>query len=383
MHLKERCYQVIHQSCFIFGPRGTGKSTWLKIHYPDALFINLLDDFAYRSYQAQPEKLLEVVRAYQNQRVFIIDEIQKIPSLLNSVHLLIEENKELQFILTGSSARKLKRAGVDLLAGRAILTNFHPFMARELNKDFHLEKALKYGMVPLIIASSDPEKVLNTYITLYIKEEVQAEGLVRNIGHFSRFLEIISFSHASIINKNHIARECQVTRKLVENYISILEDLLIAFQIPVFTKRAKRQTIASNKFYLFDPGVFTLLRPHGPLDYPEEIQGLALEGLVAQQLRAWCDYSNEQTQIFYWHTKGGVEVDFILYGPKHFYAIEVKNSKIIHPQDLRGLKTFKTDYPEAIPVFLYRGNEKRLITDILCLPVADFLLHLEPKKKLI
>ena len=295
------------------------------------------------------------------------------------VHQLIEAQSLQRFIMTGSSSRKLKRSGVNLLAGRALLTHFHPLMAAELGSDFNLNDALRFGMIPLILSSDDPKRTLETYIALYIKEEVHAEGLVRNLGSFSRFLEQVSFSHGSVINLNNIARECQATRKSVENYLSILEDLLIAYQLPIFNKRAKRELIAHTKFYLFDCGVYHTLRPRGPIDSPDEINGIALEGLVMQHLRAWCDYSEENTQCYFWRTRSGTEVDFILYGEHHFYAVEVKNSSNIHSSDLKALKAFKSDYPEAKTLLLYRGKDKRMIDGIVCFPVDEFLLSLRPK----
>jgi uncharacterized protein len=379
MNLIKRFFPTPEDSFFIFGPRGTGKSTWIRETFSDALVIDLLDEVTFRQYVAYPETIKQLVRANPKQKTIVIDEVQKAPRLLDSIHQLIEEKTPHQFILTGSSARKLKRDGFNLLAGRAILTAFHPYMAAELGPRFDLANALRYGTIPLIVEAKNPKQKLDSYIALYIKEEVHAESLVRNIGSFSRFLENISFSHGSQINANNIARESQISRKMVENYISILEDLLLAHKLPVFTKRAKREPVSHPKFYLFDAGVYNALRPKGPLDRNDEINGIALEGLVLQHLRAWCDYSGEGSQLYYWRTRGGAEVDFIVYGEHHFYAIEVKNAATIHPADLRSLKTFQSDYPESTPLLLYRGNDKLLIDDILCCPVQSFLLELFPK----
>jgi predicted AAA+ superfamily ATPase len=374
----ERFFKPPKDSFIIFGPRGTGKSTWLRNTFPDAYRVDLLDDRAYRDYIGHPERIKEVVTANPHTKHFIIDEVQKAPKLLDSIHSLIAEDKTNQFILSGSSARKLRRGGVNLLAGRAILTHFHPFMAAELGPDFSLETALRTGLIPLIVSANEPDKTLATYIALYLKEEVKEEGLVRNVGSFARFLEAISFSHGSILNLNHIARECQVSRKVVENYLSIIEDLLIGYKLPVFLKRARREMTVQPKFFLFDAGVYHHLRPKGPLDSPDEIGGIALEGLVLQHLKAWCDYSDGPVDCFFWKTRGGSEVDFILYGENYFWAIEVKNSRQIHPKSLKSLKAFLTDYPEAGGMLLYRGTEKRQIDGIACWPVEDFLLHLKP-----
>ena len=365
------------QSFFLLGPRGTGKSTYLRKNYADALWIDLLKPDEYRRLSAKPEILIELVHANQDKKTIVIDEIQKVPDLLSVVHSLIEEKLDRTFILTGSSARKLKRSGVDLLAGRVIRKTLHPFLLAEL-KDYSFDKSMKYGLLPIIFVTRMPEEVIDTYISLYIQEEVQYEGLVRNIGSFSRFLEAASFSHASLLNISNIARECQVERKVVENYISILEDILIAFRLQVFTKKAKRETVSHPKFYFFDTGVFQVIRPKGPLDQPEEISGAALEGLVAQHFRAWNAYKNNPFELYYWRSRNGVEVDFVLYGKAGIFAAEVKNTNRIRPENLRSLTEFQKDYPQSKVIFLYRGNEKRMINNILCLPCDNFLGQLSP-----
>ena len=182
-------------------------------------------------------------------------------------------------MLTGSSARKLHRTGVDLLAGRAVLTTMHPFMAAELGAGFSLERALVQGLIPLVVDAADPAAALRSYAALYVREEVQAEGLVRNVGAFARFLEAVSFSHATVLNVSNLARECQVERKVADGYVEVLRDLLLAFTLPVFTRRARRRMTTHPKLYLMDAGLFRSLRPKGPLDRPEELAGAALEGL--------------------------------------------------------------------------------------------------------
>jgi len=378
MQLISRVFKEYPGSFFLFGPRGTGKSTWLKTSYPDTLIIDLLEPDVYRRFSARPERLRDVVEGNRHQQIVIIDEIQKVPQLLDPVHALMEEKPGLQFILTGSSSRKLKQSGVDLLAGRAALRSMHPFMAAELGGKFNLAGVFKKGLIPVVYSSPDPVEAVKAYVELYIKEEVMAEGLVRNIGDFSRFLEAISFSHGSILNTSNVSRECEVERKTVQGYIDILKDLLLAFMVPVFTKRAKRAVVSHRKFYLIDPWVFHYLRPRGPLDRSEEMEGAALEGLVAQHLRAWLDYGSSSCKLYYWHTKAGSEVDFIIYGEEGFWAIEVKNSTKVHTVDLRALNTFVQDYPECTPIFLYRGKETLKINNIMCLPCEDFLKNLSP-----
>lgn len=383
MKILKRYFKSPKDSYFLFGPRGTGKTTWLKTNCKNELIIDLLDPVVYRRYAARPERLKELIGGNPDKKNVIIDEIQKVPQLLDVVHLLMEENPQIKFVLTGSSARKIKQKGVDLLAGRAVVRSLHPFMASELGNRFDLQKALSEGLIPLVFYAKNPVDTLNAYITLYMKEEIQAEGLIRDIGSFARFLEAISFSHGAVLNLNNAARECEVKRETVGGYIEILYDLLMAYSLPVFAKRAKRAVIKHSKFYFFDAGVFRIIRPAGPLDRPGEIDGPCLEGLVAQHIRAWIGYSNSSCRLYYWRTKAGTEVDFIVYGKEGFWAIEVKNTGNIQSSQLRPLKTFCQDYPECKPLFVYRGDEKLLIDNIPCIPCDKFLRSIQPGKPLL
>lgn len=380
METIDRYFDPPSQSFFLLGPRGTGKSTWARSRYAKALWFDLLDPELFRTFQAHPEKLRDLVRGDPGRSTVVIDEIQKVPALLDVVHQLLESNRPPTFVLTGSSARKLKRTGVDLLAGRAILCSMHPFMACELGPRFDLAEALKTGLVPVVLDAREPGEVLRSYVSLYLREEVMFEGLVRNIGSFSRFLEAVSFSHAAVLNISNVSRECQVGRKTVEGYVEILEDLLLARRLPVFRRRARRATTSHPKLFLFDAGVFRSLRPAGPLDRPEEIEGAALEGLVAQHLFAWNGYQRDRFELAHWRTRGGSEVDFIVYGSAGFWAIEVKNTRSIRPEDLRGLNAFGEDYPQAQRILLYRGHDRLDRDGILCLPCEELLRQLEPGK---
>lgn len=379
-HLK-RLLKAPSQSFFLLGPRGTGKTTWIKDHYTNAAWIDLLLPNEVNFYGARPERLIHTTEGAGDIKTIVIDEIQKVPELLSVVHHLIEQKKGYQFILTGSSARKLKRSGVDLLAGRALLKFMNPFVAAEMGSSFSLEKALEIGMLPLAWDNPSPEAVLRTYAALYLKEEIQAEGLVRNIGDFARFLEIMSFSHGASLNLNNIASECNVSRSTVSNYLQILEDMLLGYTLNVFTKRAKRALTSHPKFYFFDTGVFQALRPRGPLDRPEEIHGAALEGLIAQHLKTWIDNQQADYELTFWRTRGGSEVDFVLYGKDCFIAVEVKNGETISRNDLSGLKAFREDYPEAKLFFLYRGQRRLMQDEIHCMPVQEFLLNIWPDSK--
>jgi predicted AAA+ superfamily ATPase len=367
------------KSFFLFGPRGTGKSTWLRHELPDAVFVDLLKPETYRELQARPERLREIALGSPPKRTVVVDEVQRVPELLNVVHEVLERPGAPRFVLTGSSARKLRRGGVDLLAGRALLRTLHPFMAAEL-AEFRLDEALRFGLLPLVVAASDPEDTLRGYAALYLEQEVQLEGWTRNIGNFARFLESISLSHGAVLNVSNVARECQIERKTAAGYVEIIEDLLLGFRVPVFTRRAKRQTAVHPKFYFFDAGVFRTLRPKGPVDVREGFEGAALEGLVAQHLRAWIAYGNRDAKIYYWRTRSGGEVDFVIYGEAGFWAIEVKNTTRVRPEDLGGLKSFAADYPECEPLLLYRGRERLKIDRIRCLPVEEFLRELKPSR---
>jgi predicted AAA+ superfamily ATPase len=379
----ERFFRLPPHSFFLFGPRGTGKSTLLQQLYPDALWINFLNPAEERAYSGRPERLYSLL-ATGEQKIVIIDEVQKVPAVLTIVHdHIVSSRNRCQFILTGSNARKLKREGADLLAGRALRRFLYPFMAAELGQQFDFLHALQYGMLPVLLNSLDPAAALEAYVGLYLKEEIQMEGLVRSLDNFSRFLEVISFSHTATLNITNIARECGVKRKTVENYITILEDLLLAYKLPVFTRKARRELIQHPKFYLFDTGVFRILRPTGPLDRVTEIEGAALEGLVAQHLHAWVNYSAGQHKLYYWRTRSGVEIDFIIYGPLGLYAIEVKNTTQIHSRDLKPLLSFREDYPAAELILLYRGNETLQEDGVLIMPCEAFLQRLIPNQPVI
>jgi len=379
MELQGRFFKAPAQSFFLFGPRGTGKSTWLRHQIADALTIDLLQPDVVREMMARPERLGDLVRGEPGRKTVIIDEVQRVPELLNVIHALMESKDRRRFVLTGSSARKLRRGGADLLAGRAVVRTLHPFMAAELDW-FDFAAALTYGLLPLVVASEHPEDVLRAYASLYIDEEVRLEGWARNVSGFARFLEAVSFSHGSVLNVANVAREFQVERKTVAAYIEVLEDLLLSFTIPVFTRRAQREVVAHPKFFLFDVGVFRSLRPKGPLDRPEEIEGAALEGLVAQHLRAWIAYRNGDAELFYWRTRSGVEVDFVIYGSGGFWAIEVKNTARLRPEDIRGLEAFAADYPKADVAMLYRGTRRERRGSVWIIPIEDFLRNLHPAR---
>ena len=362
------------KSFFLFGPRGTGKTTWLKHRLPEALFVNLLQSEYYNRLSANPGHLRQLIPP-DHTGWTVIDEVQRIPALLNEVHDLIEA-RGLVFVLTGSSARTLRRRGVNLLAGRALTYRMHPLTAVEQQEAFNLRDSVQLGHLPARFSESDPAKYLKDYVQTYLREEVMQESLTRNIGHFSRFLEVASFSQGATINISAVAREAHIERSVAENYFSILEDLLIAVRLPVFSRKAKRKLISQKKFYFFDAGVFRAIRPVGPLDSDAEIDGPALETLVLQELRAVNDYHDYGYQISFWRTRSSLEVDFVLYGPRGLLAIEIKRSTQIQPKDTRALREFKKDYPPAKCFVFYGGPSPVYMDDVTVLPVEHALRNL-------
>ena len=360
------------QSYFLLGPRGVGKSWFVSNKYKNALFFDLLHFETYTKFLTSPHLISDYIPSSFKGWV-IIDEIQKNPNLLNEVHRLIEKRK-LKFILTGSSARKLKSKNVNLLAGRALTEYMHPLTAEELKSDFHLKKSLAYGHLPMAYQSKNPKKFLSSYIHTYLKEEIHQESLTRSLPNFSRFLSTACFSQGAILNITNISRECSVHRKVVESYFSILRDTLLSYELKPFTKRSKRKLIQSVKFYFFDVGVFQALRSKGPLDSTTEKKGTALETLVLQEIIAQNNYKNLEYEVFYWRTQNHkYEVDFILYGERGLKAVEVKLSNTIQSQDCKGLLEFLKDYPKAKPFLLYTGKKSYTLKDIHIVPVEKFL----------
>ncbi|MBU1104450.1 ATP-binding protein [Candidatus Parcubacteria bacterium] len=364
-------------SFFLFGPRGTGKSYLIKERYPKSVYIDLLESDTYRQLLAKPERLREYATLNKNLPV-VIDEIQRVPNLLNEVHRLIE-NEKINFVLTGSSARKLKETQANLLAGRALKYNLFPLTLSEIGKDVSLDRILKDGLLPTIYDPNkniDPAKYLESYVQIYLEEEVLQEGLTRNLANFSRFLEIASFSQGQQLNVSEVARESSINRKVAESYFRILYDLLIAYELPVFKKRVKRKLVSQSKFYYFDVGVYSTIKPKGFLDRRENGEGILYESLVLQEIVATNSYLGSKYEISYWRTKSGVEVDFVLYGEDKLIAIEVKRKDNILKSDITGLLTFKTDYP-MVKSFVFYGGDKILnINGVIAIPIKEALLNL-------
>ncbi|MBI3508779.1 MAG: ATP-binding protein [Chlamydiia bacterium] len=363
------------QSFFLFGPRGTGKTMLIKSFYPKALYIDLLEARLYTNLLAQPG-LLETLIPPSFADWIIIDEIQRVPDLLNEVHRLIE-SKGYRFILTGSSARSLRRQRANLLGGRARMERMHPLTAVELGKDFQLARAIQNGLMPYVWdTEGNAQAYLDGYVEVYLQQEIAQEGIVRQLGDFARFLKIASLSQGQPVNLANISREVALPRDRVAGYFQIVEDLLIAIQLPPFTRRAERRLVMHPKFYFFDTGLFRTLRPKGPLDSEEEIDGPALETLVLQNFRAVNDSLHLDYELYFWRTSSGLEIDFILYGPKGFFAIEIKRSHSISRKDLTALHAFKKDYPEATAWIVYGGDKWQYIDSVTTIPLEEFLKSL-------
>lgn len=366
------------QSFFLFGPRGTGKSTLIQHLFQNAYRIDLLDDAIYQRLLTNPNHLDSLIEGNPERKQWVIDEVQRVPSLLPLVHAWIEKKKFLFFILTGSSSRKIKRTGADLLGGRALHCRLHGYMAHELGKDFSVKKSLEFGMLPIVWASKEPDRVVDAYLSLYMQLEVQAEGIVRSIESFAKFLQSVSFSHGQMLNYSNVGRDCGVEGKTARAYIEILEDLLLGFRLPVFSVRAKRELVQHEKFYYFDAGIFRAVRPKGFLDSPETIVGAAFEGLILQHVRAWRDYRGKECTLYFWRSRGGAEVDLILYGEEGLFGIEIKSSSKIQRADLKHLLEFRRDYPKTTLVLIYGGKEKLKQQDVWILPAERFLMTLNP-----
>ncbi len=361
-------------SFFLLGPRGTGKSTWVASVEPKALRIDLLNESTYVELAGHADRLEAMIEAERATTV-VLDEVQKLPALLDEVHRLIEKRKT-RFILTGSSARKLRRSGANLLAGRAQTLTMHPFTADELGARFDLRHAVTHGLLPTAWMGDEPRSYLRGYVGTYLREEVQQEALVRNLSGFHRFLEAASFSQAAVLNTSSVAADCGINRKTVENHFDLLEDLLLATRVPVFRRKASRKLVSHPKFFFFDAGVYRALRPRGPLDSEADIDGAAIETLLFQSLRAVNANLGLGYELFFWRTSTGTEVDLVLYGEAGLHAFEVTRSPIFRERDLDGLRLFCGDYPAARGHLFYGGTKRYHFDRVEVLPLGEGLSSL-------
>ena len=344
------------QSFFLLGVRGVGKSTWARAQFPDAPRIDLLDEARYQDYLADPSLFAADLQSAPPGSWVVVDEIQRLPNLLNEVHRHIEDRR-LNFALLGSSARKLKASGVNLLAGRALHKTMHPLIPAELGDDFDLDAALDTGTIPLVWVADDRRAVLESYVRLYLREEVRAEGLVRNLPGFARFLPVAALYHGQVVNISGIARDCGVARTTVQGYLDILEDTLLAYRLPAFQPRLRVRERRHPKLYWIDPGLVRAVKKlHGPIA-PEE-RGALLEGWVLHLLRAHGEQGGLFDELHYWapHPANRTEVDFLLRRDCELVAIEVKSQPRYHTGMLPGLRAIAALPGVARRLLVYGGK---------------------------
>lgn len=370
------------QSAFLWGARKTGKSTFLKQRFPEAVYYDLLKTDELARLMAHPHLLREELLALPEEKLrqpVIIDEIQKIPALLDEVHWLIE-NKKIGFILCGSSARKLKRGAANLLGGRAWRFEFFPLSYTEI-PDFDLIRALNNGLLPDHYIAEDATRLLRAYVTDYLLEEIQSEGLVRNLPGFARFLDSMAFSHGELMNYKNIAQDVGVDAKTVKEYYQILVDTLLGYSISPYTKKAKRQIIsATPKFYLFDVGVVNYLSKKNINVLKGYDAGLAFEHYILMEIMAYLRINENDTPVCYWRSKTGLEVDFVLDDGVKRVVIEVKISSDPKSASYRGLRTFCDDYHPTSALIVCLAPKKRRVAvgeqSIMILPWEQFIEEL-------
>lgn len=357
-------------SCFLWGPRQSGKSTLLKQVFPQDHYYNLLDPEVFEQFSRAPSLLRERLQATPGFKgPVILDEVQKIPHLLDLVQLLMDDLK-IQFVLCGSSARKLRRGGGNLLGGRALRYELFPLVSREI-PDFDLLKGLNSGFLPRHYLSDDPEGRLRAYVGDYLKEEILAEGLTRNIQAFSRFLDAAAFSNGEMVNFTNIASETGVHSTTVKEYFQILEDTLIGRTLPSFQLRSKRRVVKAPRFYFFDLGIANFLLQRGKIAPGSEAFGRAFEHFLFQELVAHSRYSRLFYPLSYWRTTSQFEVDFIL--GKAEVAIEVKGTSLVQPRHLRGIFAFQEEYRPKRSLVVCLEKEPRRVQTVEIIPWRLFL----------
>lgn len=375
------------RSYFLFGPRQTGKSTYIKalLHKND-LYINLLPQRNFLNYTRNPnlfrEELLAHQKLYGNRFTCFVDEIQKIPALLDEIHDLIE-TFGIRFALTGSSARKLKRGGANLLAGRADTYHLFPLTYPEYMENFDLEKVLQIGCLPYLWATTltekEQEEFLRAYTDLYLKEEIQAEGVVRNIGSFTRFLDVVAYNDGEIVNYSNISRECGVSVKTTQSYYQILEDTFLAHRLDPWTTSLRKRLVSHPRYYLFDMGVTNAIcQNFGQLH--SQIKGRRFEQFIILQIIALNSYYRYGYELFFWRTNNGLEIDLILMkSKKPVAAIEIKSNPVINPGDSYALTEFKKEYPKVVTYIICPVERSRILQDeTIVIPWTDFLTKILP-----
>ena len=357
------------ESLFFWGARQTGKSTLLKTLFPDALLFDLLISREYKRLSTRPDILRETVLANPDTQPVIIDEIQRIPDLLNEVHWLIS-NHNVRFILSGSSPRKIIRSGANLLGGRALRYELYPLVSAEI-PGFDLKRAINNGLLPRHYDAENPQRMISAYIGNYLRDEIVAEARLRDVGTFARFLEAAALTNGEMVNYTNIASDCGVSATTVKEYFQIMEDTLIGRYLPSFQKRPKRRVITAPKFYLFDVGIANNLLGRGRIEQGTELFGKAFEHFIYQEIYAHSRYSENEYPVYYWRTASQLEIDFVL--GDHEVAIEVKATEQASDRHLRGLKAFTEEFTVKKAILITNDPMPRLVNNILVLPWKVFL----------
>jgi len=371
---------------FLFGPRGTGKSTWIRSHFGSALLINLLQPENAVRFERDPALLRAQVLARAKSDWIVVDEVQRAPRLLDEVHYLMEEKGYRKFALTGSSARKLRRGAANLLAGRAILRTLFPLTAAELDFSVPTAQRLRYGSMPLSIVAADDgarEDYLRAFVTTYLAEEIRAEGLVRNLASFGRFLDVAALAAGQTTNVSALSRDAGVSRETARGYFEILIDTLIGDWLPAYRPRAKVKEVAQPKFYWFDAGVLHAAAGGFDQPLPADWDGVLLEHLILHELRAYMHYHNTKGSLGYWATPSGGEVDFVWWQGSMMTAIEVKSSRRFRREYRAGIRSLEAGFKGKVRSWIvYRGDEELEVDGTRVLPVEAFLEHLHSGKLL-
>lgn len=371
----ERVLKPSKYSFFLFGPRGTGKSTWLKSNFEDALTVNLLKAKDYRQLLSDPG-LLELWISAQDSKVVVIDEIQKIPELLDEIQSLMIEHKDIQFVLTGSSARKLKKMKANLLAGRARTREFFTITSAEMNFDFNLQEILKYGCLPEVLnlpTAEDKIEFLESYVQTYLNEEIKQEAIVRALEPFIRFLEVSSIMNGQIWNNSEISREVGCGRSTIEGYLSVIMDTLIGYRIEAYRARAKVKEKHNPKYYYFDTGVLRALGGSLHREIESSQAGYFLETFILNELKAYSSYKQKKFKIFYWGTPSKTEVDFVLDDGKNKIGLEIKLSQKWKSDFNFGLQTLAAEKKITQSYGIYDGDRALVSNSIKVFPVKQFL----------
>ena len=361
--------ELQEDSVFLWGARQTGKSTFLKSVYPEGHSYDLLLPDVYSRLQRKPELLIQELEHLGHDELVIIDEVQMLPKLLNAVHWLIV-NRDIRFLLCGSSARKLKRLGANMLGGRAVRRQLYPLVSQEI-PNFDLIKAVNNGMLPRHYLVADPWNRLEGYIGNYLQQEIEAEALSRNLNAFVRFLEVAALTNGEMVNYNNIATDCGISANTIKAYFEILQETMIGYMLPAFATVQKRRLIKAPKFYYFDVGLVNYLCNRRKMEPGSADFGHAFEHLIVQELIAYISYSHLHKKLSYWRTTSGYEVD-IVYGDAEI-AIEIKSAQEIQPKHLKGLKAFKEEHPSARTIIVSLDIACRTMNDVEVWPVNQFL----------